>query len=151
MGSPRWWIGTVHPRPRGEHIFPATCGRMSPGSSPPTRGTLQKSLFAPPRGRFIPAHAGNTSSFSNVNVDETVHPRPRGEHSLLYIEGSRVVGSSPPTRGTPSLRIRTGLENRFIPAHAGNTGAVDQQELYFDGSSPPTRGTPGRDPRCGRA
>ena len=93
--------------------------------------------------RFIPAHAGNTTT------------DPRGTFPEY--------GSSPPTRGTlaqPGDNLRV---LRFIPAHAGNTNLTgwkykkksvhprprgehareDSRPHFPVGSSPPTRGTHG--------
>ena len=55
-------ISSVHPRARGEQ---RRCGRSlssTCGSSPRTRGTGRRTGAAWPRQRFIPAHAGNSSS-----------------------------------------------------------------------------------------
>ncbi len=99
-----------------------------------------------------------------------VHPRWRGEHALLLLYISSLLGSSPLARGT--LLGRTGLIrwSRFIPAGAGNTSIAcatttawtvhprwrgehqDErlQSLLNDGSSPLARGTPQQRPvmRC---
>ena len=111
----------VHPRTRGEHSFDSIELRINSGSSPHTRGTLR--LRFPPSGsiRFIPAHAGNTSSPPLPPRGSSVHPRTRGEHLEWRDNGVRYDGSSPHTRGT--LRSRHGKRcwRRFIPAHAGNT------------------------------
>ena len=50
----------VHPRARGEHIFPLMAGTYLDGSSPRTRGTREAPTSASCLHRFIPAHAGNT-------------------------------------------------------------------------------------------
>ena len=76
-----------------------------------------------------------------------------------------LLGSPPPTRGTPFHKFRKAEHSRITPAYAGNTGktgdgtnpAWDHPRLrgehVFDrdamrtsaGSPPPTRGTPNRD------
>ena len=119
--SHRFPPAPVHPRPRGEHAICTTSCTGKYGSSPPTRGTRLPESVCISFRRFIPAHAGNTSS-----------PR-RSYHSCC--------GSSPPTRGTlPALLcVHPGL--RFIPAHAGNTLRPHFFHFRSRGSSPPTRGT----------
>ena len=55
-----WTRMTVHPRLRGEltHCFRLDCARG--GSSPLTRGTLEKLWNVREETRFIPAYAGNS-------------------------------------------------------------------------------------------
>ena len=111
----------VHPRPRGEHILIRLYIVRFFGSSPPTRGTpdaFDRPFYYP---RFIPAHAGNTVACSLVSASCAVHPRPRGEHMYPCFADASAAGSSPPTRGTPSVPMPRWLSHRFIPAHAGNT------------------------------
>ena len=175
-----------HPRIRGEHnqlhkqrytekgIIPAyagsTCmsrigGIRKPGSSPHTRG-------APPPPR-PPAGAGRD------------HPRIRGEHVLagaLAVHLLRIipayagstaysaaflalpVGSSPHTRGAPSLSCPESRRTRdhprirgehlyvayrwytqtgIIPAYAGSTQSDSSVRVLSAGSSPHTRGAHG--------
>ena len=162
---PVWCSGSsVHPRPRGEHQSSGFPPAISCGSSPPTRGTRALFGSAPNPERFIPAHAGNTCNAWMISCSTSVHPRPRGEHSLHSRPVMDVSGSSPPTRGTPDRHKRREFVQRFIPAHAGNTAGQAVQALAvsvhprprgehntdptivvtIDGSSPPTRGTPPR-------
>ena len=90
------FASAVHPRPRGEHPRHPDHSFSRSGSSPPTRGTHNAYLLVLQSNRFIPAHAGNTTSGG-------CSPRPRW-------------GSSPPTRGTlmrnkrfTGTRIQTGI------------------------------------------
>ena len=92
-----------------------------PGSSPLTRGTRRRACWPKCGARFIPAHAGNTTSSSWATTAAAVHPRSRGEHSVATRTGPALVGSSPLTRGTPDRHRRPPAGQRFIPAHAGNT------------------------------
>jgi len=55
-----------------------------------------------------------------------VHPRGRGEHKKAKSEGNEGVGSSPRARGTPALELHAWLQDRFIPAGAGNTSTPDR-------------------------
>ncbi len=51
-----------------------------------------------------------------------VYPRWRGEHVSLIKTTSNILGLSPLARGTHAILTPKGLECRFIPAGAGNTG-----------------------------
>ena len=111
----------VHPRTRGEHPRCSRSRGSKDGSSPHTRGTQ---LAAVPLGlqhRFIPAHAGNTSTGRGSPSPWPVHPRTRGEHEQIAANVGGGTGSSPHTRGTPERRAAVASRLRFIPAHAGNT------------------------------
>ena len=161
-GNDRRTTVEVHPRPRGEHSLSSLSMAVSAGSSPPARGTLGGHLSHSFLRRFIPARAGNTDPLRRSLWPAPVHPRPRGEHTLVHDWTMDIDGSSPPARGTlisPSGNAR-GL--RFIPARAGNTWSCrhsprsspvhprprgEHQHHHSSrpsraGSSPPARGTP---------
>ena len=91
------------------------------GSSPRLRGTRFQPAGPRHIRRFIPAPAGNTAGGAATRTKLSVHPRACGEH-LDDREVWRLgVGSSPRLRGTP-LRCCPGpIQQRFIPAPAGNT------------------------------
>ncbi len=151
----------VHPRARGEHSSDDALSAVRPGSSPRTRGTRGAARGKCAGVRFIPAHAGNTSSVTSIRRKLTVHPRARGEHAAFITAHVRMVGSSPRTRGTPVAATLVHELCRFIPAHAGNTTACwspappspvhprargehsagEGLRLARVGSSPRTRGT----------
>ena len=112
---------TVHPRARGEHIthHPQFCSYR--GSSPRSRGTLDAKQGYGGGERFIPALAGNTRRCVPALLCGAVHPRARGEHSIVYLGHGSATGSSPRSRGT-RVRVSTSIGVlRFIPALAGNT------------------------------
>ena len=71
------------------------------GSSPPTRGKLNKT--------------------DQVGLELSVHPRPRGENNYEYFDAKLAGGSSPPTRGKQESFLAHLARLRFIPAHAGKT------------------------------
>ena len=132
---------SVHPRIRGEHIIFFHSLSTTAGSSPHTRGTLQRFNAPATRQRFIPAYAGNTH--------------------LNEICATHDFGSSPHTRGTLIFFTFLVVILRFIPAYAGNTQAeyfgwlgkpvhprirgehseVPNVQSRVPGSSPHTRGT----------
>ena len=96
----------------------------------------------------------------------TVHPRWRGEHSGSISANHGKDGSSPLARGTRTRADWRAVENRFIPAGAGNTPESEQDEYKLavhprwrgehdrragfeqrrHGSSPLARGTRPRSP-----
>ena len=115
-GSP----GAVHPRIRGERLYPSSPIYRADGSSPHTRGTLAATDESLPVRRFIPAYAGNASSPTERSESQTVHPRIRGERKFKVCGVTIDTGSSPHTRGTLQFRFIESTGNRFIPAYAGN-------------------------------
>ncbi len=105
----------------GEHSpvpIPAIC---SGGSSPHVRGTPHRSSQSAPRGRFIPACAGNTRLTRRGQPPPSVHPRMCGEHDIFSRTAWINGGSSPHVRGTPPGPQHHDPQPRFIPACAGNT------------------------------
>ena len=70
----------VYPRWRGEHTLRHCCGCSHTGLSPLARGTRFRPGSSDPRGRFIPAGAGNTTSGKAPTLSGPVYPRWRGEH-----------------------------------------------------------------------
>ena len=121
--------------------------------------------------RFIPACAGNTLRPLDVSTTAAVHPRVRGEHSLLVEITPATIGSSPRARGTPIISPSELRLVRFIPACAGNTFTASlipaissvhprvrgehcasvSSIARHAGSSPRARGTPGIGRRTVRA
>ena len=114
-------IATVYPRWRGEHSKACEASSNEDGLSPLARGTpfLQHSFVK--HTRFIPAGAGNTEAYAKKFGWESVYPRWRGEHNCNVVQQHRGVGLSPLARGTRGVIIRQHINERFIPAGAGNT------------------------------
>ena len=73
---------TVHPRARGEQGVPGAQLGNALGSSPRTRGTGHRQHASGQIGRFIPAHAGNSTPPSPHRRSSTVHLRARGEQEV---------------------------------------------------------------------
>ncbi len=94
------------------------------GSSPRGRGTRGSGRSRPDPSRFIPAWAGNTPPPPRASSAPPVHPRVGGEHASREHHGNRIHGSSPRGRGTRHAVAPLELNNRFIPAWAGNTRAA---------------------------
>ena len=114
----------VHPRDRGEHSSDRNRACPDAGSSPRSRGTLERGLRALGDYRFIPAIAGNTNKTGLTRWPPTVHPRDRGEHVWDLVFQRLQIGSSPRSRGTLLETIDNIPSSRFIPAIAGNTLSV---------------------------
>ena len=169
-GNSSSWPGSgrgfpVHPRARGEQARESLVQVYEDGSSPRTRGTGDRLSVGDFEERFIPAHAGNSGGFEDMNSDVPVHPRARGEQVLSNTSITTMCGSSPRTRGTDSDFSPIHVMLRFIPAHAGNRApcpfrssptavhprARGEQSVMWGllmlccGSSPRTRGTAGAD------
>ena len=94
-------LPSVHPRLRGELTIRISMVICTSGSSPLTRGTLNDSPYKA--------------------LTRTVHPRLRGELFIVGVNVKSRVGSSPLTRGTLFWDFIEEVDERFIPAYAGNS------------------------------
>ena len=92
--------------------------------SPLARGTLRNVPKRLAIGRFIPACAGNSTSWLMPLPTGSVHPRLRGELCTASRIGGAPAGSSPLARGTRVSRTGFSRRRRFIPACAGNSTRV---------------------------
>ena len=131
-----------HPRIRGEHKCGSRLKITNPGSSPHTRGALERAGGPPAQERIIPAYAGSTrcrrrrrgrSRGSSPHTRGAPrarprhlgagwdHPRIRGEHSAVIDTKDRHAGSSPHTRGALDEAPETSVADGIIPAYAGST------------------------------
>ena len=129
----------AHPRSRGENASASLWMYGGAGSSPLTRGKLDRSGAHLGSHRLIPAHAGKTQALNCPHLVNRAHPRSRGENSVALKDGDTLDGSSPLTRGKLEAReIQRGLE-RLIPAHAGKT-PTDATTDLATGAHPRSRG-----------
>ena len=151
---------TAHPRSRGENGRSTRGELICSGSSPLTRGKRANARLRRGQARLIPAHAGKTPGAMGVTRRRTAHPRSRGENQGEVPGVGVLLGSSPLTRGKPTLGIALIYPPRLIPAHAGKTSpskspkadsaahprsrgenvAISLLVAYMQGSSPLTRG-----------
>ena len=90
----------VHPRVRGEHDM-----RISV--------TDWTAVHPRVRGEHGPSGSSRIMCCGSSRV--------RGEHHPAVRKALRDTGSSPRARGTPARPVAAGLDERFIPACAGNT------------------------------
>ena len=111
----------AHPRACGENTGVFSVYYYAAGSSPRMRGKPAQSSAAPPPPRLIPAHAGKTCSLTAMVFALRAHPRACGENDEESIGPPSLIGSSPRMRGKQHLRIRDGVPDGLIPAHAGKT------------------------------
>ena len=119
----------VYPRWRGEHLCDNAYSLIFSGLSPLARGTLNISIVAGDRRRFIPAGAGNTFP-TQPGIDQAaVYPRWRGEHSAARCGMENENGLSPLARGTHKHHYQRNHVFRFIPAGAGNTRTHRSQPI----------------------
>ena len=157
-----------HPRIRGEHAVQRPTGVPPLGSSPHTRGALDELRDRHSAFRIIPAYAGSTEAYLQVEPFQPDHPRIRGEHLPVRLERNVEVGSSPHTRGARFKVVAYLDALGIIPAYAGSTSrprrrrrtradhprirgehaALASQAHSIAGSSPHTRGAPWRPGVC---
>ena len=90
-----------HPRLRGDHELDNDDKLDVAGSSPPTRGPLQRTPPQVSRRGIIPAYAGTTLQMLEPLGCFWDHPRLRGDHRAVRHMYPATWGSSPPTRGPP--------------------------------------------------
>ena len=90
------------------------------GSSPRERGTHMRDTQQREEFRFIPARAGNANDLRRGTAPPSVHPRASGERYNETLTDAAEAGSSPRERGTRYVRDQELLNDRFIPARAGN-------------------------------
>ena len=91
------------------------------GASPLTRGKLRAQDGSADHLGLIPAHAGKTTRNRYPQFHTKAHPRSRGENPTFAAIVSKAAGSSPLTRGKPSIASQRRRTPRLIPAHAGKT------------------------------
>ena len=127
------------PHTRGARKFPEEETKDAGGSSPHTRGARVRERREHPARRIIPAYAGSTVSLLVSHFNPSDHPRIRGEHVFRRSPDGHGVGSSPHTRGAPSLKPGVSNGERIIPAYAGSTSGR-RQCCRSEGDHPRIRG-----------
>ena len=114
-------LDTDHPRVGGEHEAVERARIEAAGSSPRGRGTPDQDGLEHSMLRIIPAWAGNTPCPDASVRLKPDHPRVGGEHDNQPLIFFHSCGSSPRGRGTRTHFDQDALEERIIPAWAGNT------------------------------
>ena len=113
--------GQDHPRSRGEYCLGGHGEFLRFGSSPLSRGILQRRDGRRVLSRIIPALAGNTNLRHYVATVVEDHPRSRGEYAPAHVRPAFGAGSSPLSRGILRGEQRLADVVGIIPALAGNT------------------------------
>ena len=117
----------AHPRSRGENGTVEVAAWLDGGSSPLTRGKLDRRGCLEGLAGLIPAHAGKTSCCSPGRSPCGAHPRSRGENLCEVEDADAPAGSSPLTRGKHVGWLSEDGMGRLIPAHAGKTHPTRHQ------------------------
>ena len=128
-----------HPRSRGEYAVIHTLIASHNGSSPLSRGILNRRRYLIGYLRIIPALAGNTAVTVLLFRHNKDHPRSRGEYEVTWKNPAFASGSSPLSRGIPGAIPSSGRPVRIIPALAGNT-AMPQGTALVGADHPRSRG-----------
>ena len=139
-----------HPRSRG--VYHAD-GRRVEGldlDHPRSRGVYFTVVVRSGTGlRIIPARAGFTSTTDWRTAASGDHPRSRGVYAARSAAARPRGGSSPLARGLQATEDEDGLGDRIIPARAGFTRGVGQEDGGA-GDHPRSRGVYGcAARRCG--
>ena len=109
------------------------------GSSPLTRGKLNRGGGGEGCRGLIPAHAGKTSAPRVAAARSWAHPRSRGENAVICRRFHTPPGSSPLTRGKLEVRLLGRRRLGLIPAHAGKTSKPPCPSS-LNGAHPRSRG-----------
>ena len=131
-----------HPRIRGENNRRSAPNGRTRGTSPHTRGKLEKAERNVKKARNIPAYAGKTWGRGGLIGLQEEHPRIRGENAQIEDHHVHIDGTSPHTRGKRMVAVTGEGYARNIPAYAGKTDPMDIWHTREAGTSPHTRGKP---------
>ena len=121
--------GSSCPRRRG--VYPRVCGgnalngEASPppaGLSPRVRGKPPATALARTKSRSIPACAGETVLFPQLDKPHPVYPRVCGGNGPELAAELALQGLSPRVRGKLSITAAPSFPGGSIPACAGETG-----------------------------
>ena len=123
--------GSTKGKPR-EHLLPG-------GSSPLARGLPRHHRRSRCCRRIIPARAGSTSGVGLNSAFAADHPRSRGVYLAALAGRAGFSGSSPLARGLRGLPGRSPAGGRIIPARAGSTAEVAEEDR-LSGDHPRSRG-----------
>ena len=109
----------VYPRECGATPYDGCTSYQIGGLSPRVRGNHIAADSAGTRTRSIPASAGQPVLSSTGGVDFTVYPRECGATAAAARGIPDTKGLSPRVRGNPGVPLNAVIEQRSIPASAG--------------------------------
>ena len=116
-----WCDREDHPRTRGEKRFRLTTRVISPWITPAHAGKSPRCGFIGNSPWDTPAHAGKRLSAVCPDVRHGDHPRTRGEKLNSSLDGLKILGSPPHTRGKAVFRGSIAPGAGITPAHAGKS------------------------------
>ena len=119
---------TVHPHTCGEYQYCKLFFCVESGSSPHMWGIHLYTIIERTITRFIPTHVGNTSYYTDQDIQNTVHPHTCGEYFPPTLEFFFHCGSSPHMWGIHLQYGELQQIQRFIPTHVGNTKQSRKKE-----------------------
>ena len=128
-----------HPRSRGVYGCGTWAAQYADGSSPLARGLRRREPLGHPLVRIIPARAGFTEPRRRGAGRGPDHPRSRGVYGFGVGWPIRRTGSSPLARGLPLHPRMSAASLRIIPARAGFTKHLIDQDRDA-GDHPRSRG-----------
>ena len=119
-----------------EWVYPRACGGTAAlrccwpgvcGLSPRVRGNLGDNHGVNLAGRSIPARAGEPPCGSGAVSARRVYPRACGGTVARVFHRPPGAGLSPRVRGNRALRLAQRIQERSIPARAGEPGLVQHR------------------------
>ena len=134
-----WCDREDHPRTRGEKRFRLTTRVISPWITPAHAGKSPRCGFIGNSPWDTPAHAGKRLSAVCPDVRHGDHPRTRGEKLNSSLDGLKILGSPPHTRGKAVFRGSIAPGAGITPAHAGKR-MVTRLLTEWNRDHPRTRG-----------
>ena len=136
--------GWAHPRSRGENPLVDRLTAVAGGSSPLTRGKLDRVPIRRDNLGLIPAHAGKTMMLKGCDWPSAAHPRSRGENLEVPAGPGGGEGLIPAHAGKTGRKPPAIHRGRAHPRSRGENPRRDLQRHDNRGSSPLTRGKPCR-------
>ena len=131
-----------HPRSRGEYNISSEIEESGQGSSPLSRGILGCGPCSVSFLGIIPALAGNTFASNSTDQVRMDHPRSRGEYGRCPGRCIWRGGSSPLSRGIPTLGAHRQPTTVDHPRSRGEYRCRWNVSSSTTGSSPLSRGIP---------
>jgi len=115
----------VHPRECGGNLSVYRALGLRPGPSPRVRGKHLLLRAVADHHGSIPASAGETLCPGASGSSRRVHPRECGGNGWIRTRAFLSAGPSPRVRGKRYVVRARGVEDRSIPASAGETVSLD--------------------------